>query len=399
MGVRAGLLAVLAAAAVPRGSTQTVSGELEGYYALSDRRLDDSRHYPGLAGTLQDDFRPSPTVRFFLETRLGIDRERDFRFDPRQAYLDVYARRIDLRIGNQVLKWGEADGFNPTDHLSPKDLIALDRDDDDARMGMPALKADCYGDIGQAELVLLPWFRGDRTPLSARLPETGRRRFPALDPGWGMKATARPLGWSLSLSYFRGRDPEPAYFLDARPRYIHPRLEAVGGDFSGVAGEYGLRGEWAYSMYKGDCPKSDALFSVVGIDRDFGRGIYGNLQLLDSYAPGKAGSAPPAEGMPSELAEEFRRRTAMANNRIRGNATGASWRIQYSVPDQAWTAAYSVLINLMDRDSWMRLSLKRSLGDHCSALMAGDWFRGADGTYLSQLRRNSNLRAIFRYAF
>nr|MBO2470908.1 hypothetical protein [Bacillota bacterium] len=37
-----------------------------------------------------------------------------------EAYADVYLDAADLRIGRQVISWGTADGFNPTNVVNPR---------------------------------------------------------------------------------------------------------------------------------------------------------------------------------------------------------------------------------------------------------------------------------------
>jgi len=43
--------------------------------------------------------------------------------DVREAYVNTYAGRFDLRIGQQIVAWGRADGFNPTDVITPKNML------------------------------------------------------------------------------------------------------------------------------------------------------------------------------------------------------------------------------------------------------------------------------------
>ena len=94
---------------------------------------------------------PRAWLQVELEARTGnahfhrgtIDRrdaERPHRFllDLRQATLDLYWPGLDLRIGKQVISWGTADGFSPTDNLNPRDYLDLLWEE---KIGVPALKA------------------------------------------------------------------------------------------------------------------------------------------------------------------------------------------------------------------------------------------------------------------
>ena len=83
----------------------------------------------------------------------------DERLDLRvlEAYADVFFDRVDLRVGRQVLAWGETDGAFITDVLAPLDLTRfLAQDAADLRLGLMAVRATAYlGDV-TADAVLVP---------------------------------------------------------------------------------------------------------------------------------------------------------------------------------------------------------------------------------------------------
>jgi len=49
-------------------------------------------------------------------------------FTIREAYVSAYLGAFDLRIGQQVVQWGKADGYNPTNVITPLDLLAFSPD-------------------------------------------------------------------------------------------------------------------------------------------------------------------------------------------------------------------------------------------------------------------------------
>jgi hypothetical protein len=49
-----------------------------------------------------------------------------------------------LRIGEQIIAWGRADGINPTDNLTPRDFVVLLPPEEDQRFGTTAIKLDTY---------------------------------------------------------------------------------------------------------------------------------------------------------------------------------------------------------------------------------------------------------------
>jgi hypothetical protein len=77
------------------------------------------------------DARLSPTLRVVVEGRaqLRATTQRDWQrlkafFEPMlgDAYLDVYTRHVDLRVGNQRVALGANAGLAPADALNPRDL-------------------------------------------------------------------------------------------------------------------------------------------------------------------------------------------------------------------------------------------------------------------------------------
>ena len=129
------------------------------------------------------------TVRNRAELRLGFDYERgrivlrprlDYDAlgerlggDLREAFIDVYFSRVDLRLGRQQIVWGKTDGTFVTDLLSPLDLSEfLAQPFDDLRLGVTAANATLYAGDWRATGVLIP-----RRPTS-RLPEQGSPWYP-----------------------------------------------------------------------------------------------------------------------------------------------------------------------------------------------------------------------------
>ncbi len=89
-----------------------------------------------------------------------------------EAYVDLYAFLIDtdmavmdVRVGKQVLGWGEADGFNPTNKFDPLNLE--NPHDFKEKLGNISLKASLYAgdDWFTLEGVLVPRFLPSVVPI------------------------------------------------------------------------------------------------------------------------------------------------------------------------------------------------------------------------------------------
>ena len=54
----------------------------------------------------------------------------------REAYVNAYVGPFDFRIGHQVVVWGRADGWNPTDNITPKNMLIRSPIEDDRRLAI-----------------------------------------------------------------------------------------------------------------------------------------------------------------------------------------------------------------------------------------------------------------------
>ena len=79
----------------------------------------------------------------------------DFRF--REAYIEYYIGNYDIRIGQQLLPYGETTGFFLNDILNPIDVSEfLTQEIRDIRLGIPAAKVIRYFNNDYLEIVLTP---------------------------------------------------------------------------------------------------------------------------------------------------------------------------------------------------------------------------------------------------
>jgi len=133
-----------------------LSGSLRGSYWSSSRELDDRQHFFGSALWLKAAPRLGERLSILAEGWVRNEEllhEDATRGQLREAYLETGWGPLDLRIGKQIVAWGRADRINPTDNLTAKNFTLLDPDDDDQRLGTPAVKARCQGSMGSYDQV------------------------------------------------------------------------------------------------------------------------------------------------------------------------------------------------------------------------------------------------------
>lgn len=228
----------------------------------------------------------------FAELRLrnGLQgQDRDLIVDLREAYVDGYFGPVDLRLGNQIIVWGRADAFNPTNNLTPIDLRVRSPVEDDRRVGNVGARMFITFSPIRLEGVWMPLYSATEYP-----PVPLEPYVTLVDPDFPEPTLSNGLGagrvhlelpdFEASVSYLYGYAPMPGLVLTgysvgdeaelriARTAYHH---QVLGLDFSTAIGEtVAIRGEAAYRIprdYRNTsyAPHPDIQY-VLGLDRSFG---------------------------------------------------------------------------------------------------------------------------------
>jgi len=223
-----------------------------------------------------------------------IYQDRNPSVDIDEAYIDLYTRYMDVRLGIQKFAWGRLDEINPTDNLNTEDLTRGGTDDEvERKIGAPSLKVSMFSGIADIEMVWIPryvpyrlpnpqerWFPEVMKPPAVIETETLIGEIPVLttyhdidlpalnvrNSGGGVRVSGYIAGVDLSLSYFTGYDPMPvtdaatditvtledvlalSYDIDAHVD-ITPRISRIhvfGFDLTTTVGSFTIRGEGAY---------------------------------------------------------------------------------------------------------------------------------------------------------
>ncbi len=237
----------------------------------------------------------------FTELRLMAgyrDNEPVVDFDLREAYVNVYAGPVDIRLGHQIIVWGRADAFNPTDNLTPKDMTVRSPSEDDRRQANLALRMHLNFNPIRIEGVWLPIYIASTQPAFSISGPIGfdspRYPVPYLSNGAGAgRFHVETAAVELSFSYLYGHSTLPGLVLSevdpaadsailvARKAY---RQHVAGFDFSTTVKDwFGLRGEAAYKHpvdYDSlmEAPNPD-LQVVLGVDKEF----LGQLSFILQY--------------------------------------------------------------------------------------------------------------------
>ena len=218
--------------------------------------------------------------------------------DIDEAYVDLFSRYVDFRIGIQKFAWGRLDEINPTDNLNTEDLTRGATDDENERkIGVPAIKSNIYSELMNCELVWIPqyvpyrlpapeerWFPGVLKPPAVIQTNTPAGDIP-ITPDYedidlsgsavqyseyGIRLSRYIAGCDISVSYFRGYDTMPVtcaptdltielhdllaldYSISADVTIVPEihRMNVYGFDFTTTVGSFTIRGEYAYFQNK-----------------------------------------------------------------------------------------------------------------------------------------------------
>ncbi|SMC20996.1 hypothetical protein SAMN02746041_01081 [Desulfacinum hydrothermale DSM 13146] len=265
----------------------------------------------------------------------------DHDVDLYEAYLHWAEGPWEVRVGKQIVRWGKTDQLSPVDNLNPQDLrqfVVPTLEERKIPTWMARLRF--FHRSFSLEAVAIPFFepadldyfgtdwaifRHTREVLEeAPLPPFLRHAAASVgvdedeppktfrNTQWGVRTGITVGGWDLAASYLYGWNPmpfvksfpvkgirtdgsfDPAQILTAASQATwaaedvavgYRRTHTVGLEWETVLGNYGFRGETAFTSH-GVFLTSDltsvtqpVLFTVIGIDRTWADDWYANLQL------------------------------------------------------------------------------------------------------------------------
>ena len=295
-------------------------GELDhiSYFKSKENKIN-SRNQSILNLELSKSFKGKSVIKTELEYRNDLsDKARNRLFIDR-LYIDLFFDKMDIRIGRQLINWGQTDGFNPLNNINPIDFTDLLDTADDIR-SVYALSCNYYLNDVKLNFIVVPVFSPSLLPNDSRsrwlapfprlLPDSNnpnqfrRASFSIEEPlfkhnfkdelQFGLKASTAIEGYDVAFSYYNGFNDVPKYLqqiqfisndsiaISLKPEYY--RWQVLGFDFATTLGPWGFRGESGLFFSNGTSliPKDPAfLQSVFGVDRIFSNFIgENNLFML-----------------------------------------------------------------------------------------------------------------------
>ena len=383
----------------------------------------------------------------FAETRLNYGLQQDvtkLNVDLREAYVNAYLGPLDLRLGHQIIVWGRADAFNPTNNLTPLDLRVRSPLEDDRRLANLGLRTFLNLAPLRIEGVWLPLYRATQVPsvVSPSYVDFKYTNYPAPSLQNGTEAVRVHLerpDFEASVSYLYGYAPLPGLALNgvgegllvgdsvipqAQPIRIERRAydqHVVGFDFSTALGDaLAVRAEAAFRSpphYKRRvyAPNPDLQY-VLGVDRSFGNvsviaqymgRVVFDWQRAESPAfsedPAALGTGVPAAAIAQAIPlieAELRVRNQMLFSQLHKVQHLATVRVEWLGLHETLSLSALAFVNFSTKE-WLAFpKLGYKLSDNLSTSVGAEIFAGPTGTLFGLIDRQLTAGyAELRYAF
>jgi hypothetical protein len=323
-----------------------------------------------------------------------------------EAYGTWHAESVDLRIGKQIVPWGRADGINPTDNLTPRDLAVMLPFEDDQRLGLPAAKLDW---IVRPEHTLTVFATPYFEPSVIPWPKSGPARIEmrparkAANTQVGLRWNKVGEGFDWSLSYFRGFSHLPSLRPTAVPSVVearYDRLQVLGADFARNFGRFGVRGEMAYShtddrLGRDPLVRNPQLYAVLGVDRTFLDNLNVNVQVFARHVY--------SHSDPRTLADPALRAWAVQSALLAGQLvrlnSGVTFRISNKWRHDTLEAEVFGIVNARRHDGLLRPLVTYSFSDRWKGTLGAELYRGRAGTQFGAQRANRGWFVELRLGF
>lgn len=364
--------------------------------------------------------------------------------DLREAYVNSHVGPLDLRFGQQIIVWGRADAFNPTNNLTPLDLRVRSPLEDDRRLGNVGLRAFLNFAPLRLEGVWLPLYRPTQVP-TVTIPSYVDFKYtdypkPGLENGSEAARLHLELpGFETSVSYLYGYAPLPGLSLNgvtegvqvggsviAQDQPLRIQRQAydqhvIGFDFSTAIGDaLAVRGEAAFRSpmhYKRRvyAPNPDVQY-VLGVDRSFGSvnviAQYMGRVVLDwkraespefSDDPAALGTGVPAAAIAQAIPlieAELRVRNQMLFSQLHKVQHLATVRVEWQTLQERLSLSALGFVNFSTKEWLVFPKLGYQVSDNLSTSVGAEIFAGPDGTLFGLIDQQLSAGyAELRYGF
>lgn len=300
-------------------------------------------------------------------------------------------RFLTIDVGKQFVRWGKTDILTPTDRFAPRDYLGVVNND---VLAVTAARVVLAGSADSLELIFTPRMTPSRMPLIDQrwivLPPAAAgvsivdhgARYPG---GSQVGARWNHIGRRLehSISVFHGFDHLPRLEVAVAPllrgvevRREYARLTSVGADVALPLPWFTLKTEGAW-LDGGPAASQELVLYVVQAERQVGEWL---------FIVGYAGEHVIREAQAFRFAPD------------RGLAKAVVGRASLTIDTNRHLVIESV-VRQNGGGAYGRFEYSQAVGPHWRFTGQVAVFRGVDGDYLGQYRRNSFGALSARFSF
>ena len=396
----------------PADTRFDASARVDAYHAPRDDRA--AADSSVLTGQFKASTDWSDTVRTVFDARLSTTRRDGQSSGARndsqllEAYGSKQSGETEWRLGRQVLAWGRADGINPTDNLTPRDLVTWLPFEDDQRFGVWALRGNTrLSDTYDLTVVVSPWFQGSVIPLPV-LPHavtTASPDYKLANTTFAIKLNRSADAFDWSVSYLRGLSLLPegrVLYADAMGpgiEFHYDRVQVLGADMARNVGRFGLRAEAAMTWTHGSddgrpAQRTPDLFVVAGVDHTVSGNLNVNLQAIGRHVM--------RFNDPYAIAEPGQRQMAIQNAITVGQQDSTTWGYSLRVSDKWLEETLQgevLLVDFRTRDTRaLKPMLSYAVTDRIKTTLGAVIYCGADDTLFGRKKHSNRIYLELRYA-
>lgn len=358
----------------------------------------------------------SASLKADIRLRKGVNFNESYQqIQVKELYAGYKSRQFDVLLGDQIVNWGRADGFNPTDNLNSKDYFFFSSDPDDQLQSnfMLRMKYRIIPEI-EVDLVGIPYYAmsnyrydlfdlGDQVFFGKDILPSGKLKNGTMAARINFDFPG--AGWAFS--WFRGYDPYHGFSVQdidwssGTPAITNIskayRKTTIGADFSIPAGDIIIRGEAAYDITENPenqmyIPLSDISY-VGGIEFNIAN-ITTIFQYIGKYTPDFTELPEPVLSNPIDPTAQFQYANEMIayenrmfNRKIFNQQEKTnhafSLTLSRSFNYDIWNASCTGYYNITSGEWLVRPKLTWKVSDALSVAIGGNYMEGKDKTLFS----------------
>lgn len=391
-----GLLLSCSLAAADEAGIQLTSTLTLGYWSGS-KNLDNLAARPVL--TLQNRMALERSNIKLLVDVLSTKRENTggVNIRLRELYAQFNDGDLRMRVGRQIVNWGQADFLNPTQRFAAVDYRLRASQQGLEQSGVDGVRLQYSGEILNFDAVASSFEQGSKIALGP-IETLGLSASDGASSGMlvGLRVSNSDPVHELALSVSSGNNLLPAYRL-VTPVLVdafHPRVSVFGFDYVYNAGNYALKIETAYSK------NLDAGVALRPVPLNQFHSVVGLERKLGDYTVAAAYSQKQVHGFQdADLTNPLTRFNLTAADQLERAPKDFLFRIAKLSPDL--DAGYTAILRKSLSDSGLALYFlyQQKLSERATAVWGASLFQGSDQTYLGSFKKNNVFWAELRFGF